>query len=78
MRTTVTIDDDLLKRVKQVAADEDKTVSDLLNEALRERLARQPRARKTRWEPVTYDRGKLQPGVDLSDNAGLRDLMDQS
>jgi len=42
MRTTVIIEDDVLRQAKHVAADRNVTVSDLVNDALREAL-RQPR-----------------------------------
>ena len=41
MRTTVVLDDALVRRAKQRAAERDLTLSDIVNEALRESL-RQP------------------------------------
>jgi hypothetical protein len=42
MRSTVVIDDDLFKRVRRRAAELDVTISDVINDALREALARKP------------------------------------
>jgi hypothetical protein len=42
MRSTVIIDDDLFKRVRKRAAELDVTVSDVINDALREALAKKP------------------------------------
>jgi len=42
MRTTVILNDKLLAEAKRLAASRNTTLSELLNEALRERLHRQP------------------------------------
>lgn len=76
MRTTIRLDDHLLAEAKQIAARSGRTLTAVIEEALRERLARrdpQP-ARRLRL-PVFRGRG-LQPGVDLDDTAALLDLMD--
>lgn len=77
MRTTVTIDDDLLRIAKREALATGRSVSQVLEDALRASLARPPASRKRfRLRLVTSgDRG-VQPGVDISDNAAVRDLMD--
>ncbi|MDQ3629840.1 MAG: ribbon-helix-helix domain-containing protein [Actinomycetota bacterium] len=76
MRTTVSIDDDVLGAAKRRAADEDRTLSDLITEALRERLARRAPAEGDRYEAVTWGKGGTLPGVDITNNAAVRDLMD--
>ena len=79
MRTTIRIDDDLLVEVKQIAARSDKTLTSVIEDALREMLARQ-RATEERV-PVrltTVSGGGLQPGVDLDDSAALLSLMEES
>jgi hypothetical protein len=56
MRTTLVLDDALLRRAKQRAAERNQTVSDLVNEALRASLDRaQPSAPP--FALVTYGRG---------------------
>ena len=42
-RTTLTIDDDLLKRLKATAAQQSKTLAGLVNELLRQALATRAR-----------------------------------
>jgi hypothetical protein len=79
MRTTVSIDDELLKQAKTVAASTGRTLSAVVEDALRLSLRRQPAptARKPMSLPTFPGRG-LQPGVDLDNNAALLDLMEES
>lgn len=75
MRTTVRLDETLMREAKRYAAEQDKTLTKVIEEALREKLTRkrtEPRIVKLR----TFDGGGLQPGVDLDDNTATRDLMD--
>ena len=78
MRTTVRLDDALLLEAKHEAARLGTTLTALIDESLRERLARsaanaepRPRVRLT-----TTGHGGLLPGVDLDDSASLLDLME--
>ncbi len=78
MRTTVRLDDALLKEAKLHAAAQGITLTQLLDESLRERLATRPK--KMKLEPfrlTTYGKGGVRPGVDLDDNRSTRDLMDE-
>jgi len=77
MRTTVRLDDQLLTDVKEHAAKTGRTLTALLEDALRALLAleNRPRQPRTRRLP-TYGEGGLQPGVDLDNGADLQDLMD--
>lgn len=76
MRTTVSIDDDILRVAKRRAADEGRTLGDLISESLRERLARRPATGRMRYSVVTAGEGGPLPGVDITSNASVRDLMD--
>ena len=77
MRTTIRLDDDLLREAKAYAAATDRTLTRLIEDALREALARRrQRARRPRVELPTSGGGGLQPGVDLDNSAALWDLMD--
>jgi len=74
-RTTVTIDDDLLRRLKVQAANQGKTLAGLINELLRQALAAGHRRPPYKlviegWEAET------QAGVDILDRDKLFDLMD--
>ncbi len=77
MRTTVRLEDQLLSRAKALAARRGITLTKLLEDALRETLARaSPRGVRGRVALPTFTgRGTL-PGVDLDDGASLVDLME--
>lgn len=76
MRTTIRLDDQLLREAKRLAADTDRTLTAVIEDALREAIAR--RSHQSEREPVhlpTFP-GRLLPGVDLDDSASLLDLME--
>lgn len=78
MRTTVTLDDALLADVKRLAAERGTSMSEVVEDALRESLARRRGLpRRARVELPVDGHGGLQPGVDLDDSAALLDLMEQ-
>ena len=77
MRTTIRLNDDLLREAKAYAAATDRTLTRLIEDALREALTRRKQqAERPRVELPTSGEGGLQPGVDLDDSASLWDLMD--
>ena len=76
MRTTLDLNDEIMRAVKRYAAETGRTVSSLVESALRELLAqvaRKDRPYKLRWLVV---RGGAQPGVDLTDRDALLDRME--
>jgi hypothetical protein len=78
MRTTIRIDEELLKEAKQVAAKSGKSLTAVIEDALRESLSR-PIKSKQRKEPVrlmTVSGKGLQSGVDLDDSAALLEFME--
>ena len=77
MRTTVRLDDRLLAEAKKLAAESGRTLTSVLEEALRETLAR--RRSRPRIKPVrlkTVKGNGVRPGVDLDDGASLLDIME--
>ena len=77
MRTTIRLNDQLLTEAKQLAAQTGRTLTAVIEDALREVLARRKQTPKTeRVELIRLNLGELRPGVNLDDNAALRDLMD--
>jgi hypothetical protein len=72
MRTTVTIDDDLLRQARVVAATSGRTLAEVIKDALRGTFAAR-RTPQTQLRPLPTFKGTgVAPGVDLSDNAATR------
>ena len=79
MRTTIRIDEQLLKEAKLRAAHRGITLTKVIEEALRESLA--PRHDNQKRQAIrlpTFGGKGLLPGVDLDDSAALLDLMEHS
>lgn len=75
MRTTLDLDDALVRRAKRRAADEGTTLTAVLEQALREHLApRRAPGKRFRLRLLT-ERGRLVPGVDLADRDALYERM---
>ncbi len=79
MRTTILLPDDLYDEIRRHATQDRRTITSVIEEALRDRLRAyaQAGARPPFTVDVIAGRG-LQPGVDLDDNAALADVMDRS
>lgn len=78
MRTTVRLDDGLLKEAKRFALEHGCTLTSLIEDGLREVIARKGpamAARKVKLHTVSGD--GLHAGVDLDDSASLLDGMDE-
>lgn len=78
MRTTIRIEEDLLRAAKRRAADQGSTLTAFIEQAVRAELRREEEAERS--EPLRikpFGQGGVQPGADLYDNAALRDLMDE-
>jgi hypothetical protein len=76
MRTTVDIDDQLLIEVKTVAARSGRTLSAVVEDAIRASMTRRAESARSAPPLPTFSGGGLQPGVDLDDSAALLDLME--
>jgi hypothetical protein len=79
MRTTINLPDDLMTQIKKLALASNSTVTALIEETLREGLARRRRSRRSERTmlPIYGKQGPL-PGVDLDDTASLLDVMESS
>jgi hypothetical protein len=78
MRTTIRLDDQLLAEVKKLAARTNRTLTAVIEDALREMMARQQRpVDRKPVELVTADGNGPLPGVDLDDSAALLALMEE-
>jgi hypothetical protein len=77
MRTTLNLQDDLMRAAKQEAAQRGITLTALMEEALREHLrnSEERASQSFRLRLVTVEGGPT-PGVDLDDRRSLYDAMD--
>ena len=76
MRTTLSIDDELLERARRRARLEGVTIGEVVEDALRRGLSRnEPVA----GPPIPVFRGGSgrRPGVDLTSNRALEELLDE-
>lgn len=76
MRTTIRLDPELLGEAKALAARTHRTLTKVIEDALRETLARRPETPPKTVLPVSKQRGGLMPGVDLDSNAALLEIME--
>lgn len=76
MRTTLTIDDEVYRLIKQRAAQTGRTVGTVVEEALRAALLASPTVPTSPVE-LPVDEGGPLPGVDLDDSSALYDLTEQ-
>lgn len=78
MRTTLNIQDDLMRRVKKRAAETGTTITEVVEDALRAAVAGQA-PRKGRyalaWQPIA---GRTLPGIELGDRDSLYEAMERS
>lgn len=79
MRTTIQLDDHLHELARQYALAQGQTLTALLEELLREKLMARPKGPPaTRVRLKTVSGRGVRHGVDLDDNASLRDLMESA
>jgi hypothetical protein len=77
MRTTIRLDEDLLARAKALAARTGRTLTAVIEDALRAALAQARPARRREPTPLpTFGSGGVRSGVDLDDSAALTELME--
>ena len=80
MRTTIRLDDELLRAAKLFAVETGRTLTSVIEDALRQAIARRSLDEPVSpvQLPVARAGGILQPGVDLDDSASLLDLMESA
>ena len=76
MRTSIRLDDDLLREAKSYAATTHRTLDRLFEDTLREALPQRQVQKRRRVRLPTSGGGDLQPGVNIGDSKGVPDLMD--
>jgi hypothetical protein len=78
MRTTLELDDQVMKAVKRAAVESGRTMTAVIEESLRDTLLR----RRTGGETKPYKlvlptvKGRKKPGVDLTDRDSLFEIME--
>lgn len=78
MRTTIAIDDNLLRQTKALAVETNRTVGQVVEDALRVVLTVREAGSATVAPLPVYGGSGVLPGVDLSDAAALLDVMDEA
>jgi plasmid stability protein len=76
MRTTIRIDDQLYRTLKERAARSGHTVSASLEDALRLGLSQTERPDAPRFAIRSSGSGGLRPGIDLASNATIYEAID--
>ena len=76
MRTTVSISDELLRAAKARARTTGKTLGEVVEAALRRELSDIPRDEDRPTVPVFRGGTGPRPGIDLSSNAALHEVLD--
>ena len=81
MRTTIRLDDELLKEAKRIAAESDRTLTEVIEDSLRETFARRKAAvRQEKVELPTFGGGGLRPGLtweDLDSYGRMLEVMEE-
>lgn len=78
VRTTIRLDSALAAEVKAFAARTGRTLTAVIEDALREVLARGPgKSKRARFRFPTYRGTGVAPGVDIDDSAALLELMEE-
>ena len=78
MRTTVRLDDGLLEQARAEARRRGETLTALIAQGLRRELASsKPVGPRPRVELPVFDTGGVMPGVDLTNNASMLEIMEE-
>jgi predicted DNA-binding protein len=77
VRTTIRIDDELYRKVKAMAARSGRTVTAVLEDAIRRGLVPSEQLAARRYAVRPMGSGGLRPGLDLSSNVAIAEAMEQ-
>jgi hypothetical protein len=78
VRTTIRIDDDLYRAVKERAARSGRTVAAVLEDAVRIGLSPPERGERPPFRVEASGSGGLRPGIDLAAGASIREALDEA
>lgn len=77
MKITINLHRELIQRATKASLDSGKTLSEFIEDALRDALAgRRNRKPGREFKVITSGRGGLLPGVNLDDSSALQDIME--
>lgn len=76
MRTTLNIHDGLYADIKKLAKESNMSVSAIIHDFLLESFTRRENRKRDPVELPVYHGSGTQPGVDITDNAGLLAIME--
>ena len=76
MRTTLNIHDGLYADIKKLANESNMSITEIVHDFLLESLTRHKNRRLDPIELPVYHGTGTQPGVDITDNAGLLAIME--
>ncbi|MGA7304506.1 MAG: ribbon-helix-helix protein, CopG family [Rhodothermales bacterium] len=78
MRTTIDIDDDVMRELKKLAVSTNRTLRSVIEDAVRAELGRREQHAGTieKTKVVTFKGRGTRPGVNLNSSADLLDLME--
>jgi plasmid stability protein len=77
MRTTIRLDDDLLRALKAHAARTGRSMTALIEDAVRESLSRTSSEQPNLESLPVYGGSGTMPGVDLTDAGALLEVMEE-
>jgi len=76
MRTTLDLDDKLYTQVKVLAAENNRTVTSVVEDALRRLLLEHSHARAPVQLPKSKESGWVRDGIDINDASAVLDFLD--
>lgn len=76
MRTTLDLDDALYTQVKVLAAQHNRTITSVVEDALRRLVLEHSHSRMPVNLPRSKESGWVRPGVDIDDASAVRDFLD--
>jgi len=76
MRTSLRINDELMREARQLAARTGKTLTAIIEDALRESFRKRNTVARVRVNLPTESGHGLLPGVDLDDSSALLDILE--
>jgi hypothetical protein len=76
MRTTLTLDPDVVRLLEEEVHNQRKSFKEVVNQAIRQGLAPQPHRRATKAYRVQAHKTRLQPGIDIGSFNRLADELE--